>query len=62
MEEEGLKETPNKLIHIGHPIRIKDTFMDDLDALIKAAETNTPDIKQLTAKIVSTYKPAKEMK
>ena len=62
MEEEGLKETPNKLIHIGRPIRIKETFMDDLDALIKSAETNTPDIKQLTAKMVSTYKPAKETK
>ncbi|MBO4855053.1 polysaccharide biosynthesis protein [Candidatus Saccharibacteria bacterium] len=62
MEEEGLKETPNKLIHIGRPIRIKETFLQDLDELIKAAEKNTDEIKTLTAKLVSTYKPAKEAK
>ena len=62
MEEEGLKETPNKLIHIGRPIRIKDTFQEDLDNLIDAAERNSPAIKQLTAKLVTTYKPAKEEK
>ena len=62
MEEEGLKETPNKLIHIGRPIRIKETFLQDLDELIKAAGKNTDEIKTLTAKLVSTYKPAKETK
>ena len=62
MEEEGLKETPNKLIHIGRPIRIKDTFQEDLDNLIDAAERNSPAIKQLTAKLVTTYKPQKETK
>ena len=33
MDEEGLKETPNKLIHIGQPIKIKDDFLADLDQL-----------------------------
>lgn len=62
MEEEGLKETPNKLIHIGRPIRIKETFMDDLNELIKVSEKNDENIKKLTAELVSTYKPAKEVK
>ncbi len=62
MEEEGLKETPNKLIHVGRPIRIKESFREDLDRLIESAKQNSPDIKQQTAKLVSTYKPQKEMK
>lgn len=62
MDEEGLKETPNKLIHIGKPIKIKDSFLKDLDQLISVSEKNDVDIKTLTAKIVNTYKPAKEKK
>ncbi len=60
MEEEGMKETPNKLIHIGKPIRIPDTFLDDLDKLIKSAYKNDDDIKDKVAKIVTTYKVDKE--
>ena len=60
MDEEGLKETPNKLIHIGKPIRISSTFLDDLDKLIKAAYKNTDDIKDLVADIVPTYTADKE--
>ncbi|MBR3252629.1 polysaccharide biosynthesis protein [Candidatus Saccharibacteria bacterium] len=55
MEEEGMKSTPNKLIHIGQPIRIKSTFLTDLDDLIRAARGNSDEIKQSVAKIVSTY-------
>ncbi len=62
MEEEGLKETPNKLIHIGKPLAIKDSFLEDLEQLIAIAQQNGPDIKKYTAKIVTTYKPAKEQK
>lgn len=61
MEEEGLKHTPNNLIHIGKPIAIKDDFLKNLDKLIASAEKNTDDIKKLTAKMVTTYKPAKEV-
>ena len=57
MEEEGLKETPNKLIHIGKPIKIKESFLDDLDMLIRIAYKNDDDIRKQTANIVSTYKP-----
>ena len=60
MDEEGLKETPNKLIHIGQPIKIKDSFLEDLDQLITIAQKNDGDIKKWTAKIVTTYKPSQE--
>ena len=60
MEEEGLKETPNKTIYIGKPLRIPATFMKDLDNLIKAAYKNSDDIKDKVAKIVTTYKVDKE--
>ena len=60
MDEEGMKETPNKLIHIGKPIRISSTFLDDLDELIKAAYKNNEDIKDKVAKIVTTYTIDKE--
>ncbi len=62
MEEEGLKETPNKLIHIGQPIKIKEDFLADLEQLIAIAQKNEGDIKKWTAKMVTTYKPAKETK
>ena len=55
MDEEGLKETPNKLIHIGRPIDIPKSFLKDLDKLIKAAYENKDDIKDKVAKIVTTY-------
>lgn len=60
MEEEGLQDTPNKLIHIGKPIRIPESFLDDLDNLIKAAYKNSDDIKEQVAKIVKTYTIDKE--
>ena len=62
MDEEGLKETPNKLIHIGRPIRISSTFLEDLDELIKVAYKNTPDIKDKVADMVPTYTIDKERK
>ena len=62
MDEEGLKETPNKLIHIGKPIRIPSTFLDDLNDLIKAAYKNKDDIKDLVADLVPTYTVDKERK
>ena len=56
MDEEGMKSTPNKLIHIGKPIRMNyEKFMNDLDELIKASYKNNGDIKDMVAKIVPTY-------
>jgi len=60
MEEEGLKETPNKLIHIGKPLHISPDFLEKLDDLISAAKKNSDDIKPLTARLVTTYKLPKE--
>ena len=60
MDEEGMKETPNKLIHIGKPIRISSTFMDDLEKLIKDAYKNKDTIKDEVAEIVNTYTVDKE--
>ena len=56
MDEEGLKETPNKLIHIGQPIKIDDSFLEDLNKLIDVAQGNSEEIKKKTAAIVKTYK------
>lgn len=56
MEEEGLKATPNKLIHIGKPIEMDDAkFFKKLDKLIDASYKNNNDIKEKVATIVDTY-------
>lgn len=57
MDEEGLQSTPNKLIHIGHPIKMDDKkFFKDLDKLIASAYKNDKNIKEKVATIVDTYK------
>ena len=57
MDEEGLKSTPNKLIHIGMPIKMDDKkFLKDLDKLIESSYKNKSDIKEKVATIVDTYK------
>lgn len=57
MEEEGLKETPNKLIHIGKPIEMNEKkFLNNLEKLIEYSYKNNKDIKDRIAKIVDTYK------
>ncbi|MBQ3348268.1 polysaccharide biosynthesis protein [Candidatus Saccharibacteria bacterium] len=60
MKEEGMKSTPNKLIHIGRPIEISESFLGDLDGLIEAAWRNPDDIKVKVAEIVDTYTVGKE--
>lgn len=61
MEEEGLKETPNKLIHIGKPIEMNEKkFLNNLEKLIEYSYKNNKDIKEKIAKIVDTYKIDKE--
>ena len=56
MDEEGLKETANKLIHIGRPIEMDDeVFKSQLMALKEACEKDEGRIKQVVGKIVSTY-------
>ena len=58
MEEEGLKETANKLIHIGRPIEMDDEkFKEQLQRLDAAYRVEAPNMKELVAEIVPTYHP-----
>ncbi|MEG1992324.1 MAG: nucleoside-diphosphate sugar epimerase/dehydratase [Acetivibrio sp.] len=61
MDEEGMQETGNKLIHIGKPIAFdEEEFLKSLETLERAVYEETMDIKQLVAKIVPTYVIKKE--
>lgn len=62
MSEEGLRTTPNHLIHIGNPIAFdSDVFLGQLKVLIDAAyEGRDDEIRSYVAKVVSTYHPAGE--
>ena len=60
MDEEGMTETENKRIFIGHPITMDDTvFEKQLEGLKKEAEKNSPLIREVIMGIVGTYHPAK---
>ena len=57
MEEEGLKTTPNKLIHIGTPIQFDtDLFRKQLDELMLAAYQNSETITEKVKEMVPTYR------
>lgn len=57
MAEEGLKTTPNKLIHIGLPIPfMAEEFIVQLQELMVASYENVADIRERVAKVVTTYK------
>ena len=59
MDEEGLRKTKNKLIHIGNPIPFDtDEFLNNLVELINVSYNNEKDIKLLVAKMVKTYHQA----
>ena len=58
MDEEGLRETANQLIHIGQPINMDDeAFCRQLAVLERACQSNSPDIRQYVADMVPTYHP-----
>ena len=58
MDEEGLKETENKLIHIGRPIEFdEELFRKQLDELAKIANEDSADIRVKVQEIVPTYIP-----
>ena len=57
MNEEGLRETENKLIHIGNPIEMDDDwFRDMLHRLDEASKSESDDIRTLVSQAVPTYK------
>ena len=62
MSEEGLRTTPNRLIHIGSPIPFDtDVFFAQLQHLLIAAYDGDEDrLCALMAEAVPTYRPAEE--
>ncbi|MCI5868289.1 MAG: polysaccharide biosynthesis protein, partial [Dorea sp.] len=58
MDEEGMTDTPNKLIHIGHPIDVdEDKLSYALYVLEHAAEHETDDMRLIVESVVPTYHP-----
>ncbi len=59
MAEEGLKTTPNQLIHIGCPVAFDmDAFFNQLQVLMKKCNENDENIRELVQEMVTTYHPA----
>ena len=59
MAEEGMRKTPNKLIHIGNPIPFdQEQFLLQLNDLMQTAYENRGDIRRIVEQMVSTYHPA----
>lgn len=58
MEEEGLQDTENKLIHIGKPIKIdEEQFFKQLEKLADYVVQEPEDIRKWVQEIVTTYHP-----
>ena len=56
MDEEGLENTENELIHIGKPIEIdEEKFMAQLEQIRDYVEDEPEDIKHYVKQIVPTY-------
>ena len=56
MEEEGLKTTANEMINIGSPIPFdSEKFFVQLKELMDASYSEREDIRELVAKVVTTY-------
>ncbi len=60
MEEEGMQDTENKLIHIGKPIDLnEEKFLNQLEDLKKICSMEPKEIRNLIQDIVPTYVPQK---
>lgn len=58
MKEEGMQDTPNKLIHIGKPIELdEEKFSNQLVHLKEVAYQDSTDIRKDIKEIVDTYQP-----
>ena len=58
MDEEGLQDTANKLIHIGRPIPIDEVrFFKQLEELNQESRRESEYIRELVKQIVTTYHP-----
>ena len=61
MNEEGLTDTENKLIHIGKPIEFDEVkFYAQLYSLEKAVDMECEDVRPMIQEIVPTYVPKKQ--
>ena len=59
MNEEGMQDTPNKLIHIGKPIEFDmERFEEQLEELYSVANQDGDGIREDVMRIVNTYHPA----
>ena len=59
MNEEGMQDTPNKLIHIGKPIEFDmERFEGQLEELYSVANQDGDGIREDVMRIVGTYHPA----
>ncbi len=57
MDEEGLTDTANDMIHIGKPLEFDSEMLrKKLDELYRAAYDETDDMKRLVSELVTTYK------
>ncbi len=57
MNEEGMKDTANRQIHIGKPLEInEENFFVQLQRLKEAAYEESPAIRELVREIVPTYR------
>lgn len=58
MDEEGLKETPNRLIHVGQPIEMDDEVVcKQIHKLDETSSLEDDNIKDIMAVVVPTYRP-----
>ena len=58
MEEEGMQDTENSLIHIAKPIELdEEDFMKQLNDLKRYVEDEPSDIRSVIRKLVPTYHP-----
>ena len=62
MAEEGMRTTPNHLIHIGSPIAFEaDKFLSQLQGLLDAAYNGEEaQIRSLVSRVVTTYAPVEK--
>ena len=62
MEEEGMQNTENKLIHIGKPIEMdEERFLEQLNELKEYVVTEPDDIRDWVKRIAPTYHPEAEV-
>ena len=58
MDEEGMTQTQNEMIFIGHPIRMDDAkFEEQLAYLDEVSREETDRMKEIVSEIVPTYHP-----